>query len=370
MKRKDGDGTFRKKPNGRIEYMVSFGYDLYGKRIRKSFSGKTEAECRRKAKEYQKQLDSQQIALQDMTLGNWLEQWVDTYKKHTVQSSTYDEYKYIIRIIKEHQISHMLLTDMKPIHISDFFNTEANYSRTIIKKLRFVLNGAFEAAIDNDLCYKNPVRRASIPNKKQEEKTAYTEAEIQTLHNFAVTDSLFGVPMLLLLHTGMRSGELRALQYKDIDIQQRCVHIHHSIKRDGTIGAPKNGKARVVPLTVEFANLISSMIAEKNPDAYVIGDQDHFTTASGLRSRYQAFFRRLNKSEEKVVMQSPHCIRHTYSTSLQRAGVPIAIVSVILGHNSTEVTDKYTHLDNIEDLKAAVDRAEKIHHTIHHEQRF
>lgn len=114
-----------------------------------------------------------------------------------------------------------------------------------------------------------------------------------------------------------------------------------------------------MPLTTEFSALLNGMIAEKSPDAYVIEDMNHYTTASGLRSRYQAFFRRLNKTKEKVMMQSPHCIRHTYSTSLQRAGVPIAIVSVILGHSSTEMTDKYTHLDNIDDLRVAVDKAKK-----------
>ena len=58
-------------------------------------------------------------------------------------------------------------------------------------------------------------------------------------------------------------------------------------------------------------------------------------------------------------MKPPHCIRHTYSTDMQRAGVPIAIVSAILGHSSTDVTDKYTHLDNIEDLRNAVDKVTK-----------
>ena len=112
--RKDGDGTFRKKPNGSIEYMVSYGNDIYGKRIRKSFSGKTEAECRRKAKEYEKELHSNKATLIECTLSEWLDTWIDTYKSKTVQPSTYKEYKYIIEIIKGHQISQMKLNNIKP----------------------------------------------------------------------------------------------------------------------------------------------------------------------------------------------------------------------------------------------------------------
>lgn len=357
MKRKDGDGTFRKKPNGRVEYLVSFGYDMYGKRIRKSFSGKTEAECRRKAKEYQKKLDGEEIALNDMLLSDWLQKWVKTYKQHTVQSSTYNEYLYIISIICNHKISKMCIADIKPVHISDFFGEVTDYSRTIIKKLRFILNGAFEAAIDNELCYKNPVRRAAIPQKQQEEKTAYTDAEAQEIHDFAIKDSLFGIPMLILLHTGIRSGELRALRYCDIDIKDRCIHIFHSIKKDESLGLPKNGKARTVPITIEFAALLDDLLQGKAGECYIIGDSKKYTSAAGLRGRYNAFFRRLHNSGSEVPLKSPHCIRHTYSTAMQRAGVPLAIVSAILGHSSTDVTDKYTHLDNIEDLRNAIDSA-------------
>ena len=358
--RKDGDGTFRKKPNGSIEYMVSYGNDIYGKRIRKSFSGKTEAECRRKAKEYEKELHSNKATLIECTLSEWLDTWIDTYKSKTVQPSTYKEYEYLIAMIKTHKISNMKLNDIKPLHITDFFNSKTDYSKTIIKKLRFILNGAFEAGIDNDICYKNPVRRASIPNKQQKEKTAYSPDEIQIIHDFALTDELFGLPMLILLHTGIRSGELRALKYSDIDLSSRCINIRHSIKKDDTIGTPKNGKPRCVPLSVGFAELLKSMIKTDNSQLYVIGDESDYTTASGLRSRYQAFFRRMNKAVgNKIEMKPPHCIRHTYSTDMQRAGVPIAIVSAILGHSSTDVTDKYTHLDNIEDLRNAVDKVTK-----------
>jgi hypothetical protein len=55
MQRRKGDGCFKKFPNGTIEFTVSIGYDIYGKRQRKKFYGKTETEARRKYKEFLKE---------------------------------------------------------------------------------------------------------------------------------------------------------------------------------------------------------------------------------------------------------------------------------------------------------------------------
>lgn len=362
MSRKNGDGTFRVRPNGSVEYRVSYGTDMYGNPIRKSFYGKTETECRKKAKNFEKQLNTKDAVLVESTLGGWLDTWLTTYKTN-VRASTQTDYKYYIAIIKGHQISKMSIKDIKPLHVTSFFNSMSEYSGTIIKKLRFTLNAAFETAIDNDLCYKNPVRRASIPHKKQAEKTAYDTEQINTIKDFALTDELFGLPMLILLNTGARSGELRALKYCDFNLSERYLYITRSVKRDGAIGPPKNGKSRYVPLTYEFTEILKGKFAEPLSKKYILGGGEEPVTAAGLRSRYKWFFDRLQKSlkesgKETIEEKSPHCIRHTYGTELQRQGMPIAIVSEILGHSSTDVTDKYTHLGNVTDLKHALDSLE------------
>ncbi len=367
--RKDGDGSFRKKPNGRIEYTVSYGYDLYGKRLRKSFSGKTEAECRRKAKAYEASLNNQEEITQEYTLSEWLDQWLKLYKSRNVQTGTYDDYVYIVSIIKAHKLSSLRLIDIKPVHLMDFFGDNIRYSQTVLKKLRFVLNNAFEKAIDNDICYKNPMRRVDIPRKHTEEKDTFTEYEMSKIRDYAEVDKYFGLPMLILMSTGIRGGELRALAPDDIDTEQRCVYIKKAVKKGGEVGPPKNGKPRVVPLSKEIAQLLADKIEAIPKTVYIVGGQDKPVTEASLRSRYQQFIQRLNKSitaenlkkenkddwESEVRILSPHIMRHTYSTDLQRKGVPLAIVSKILGHSSTAVTDTYTHLGGLADLRNALD---------------
>ena len=92
---------------------------------------------------------------------------------------------------------------------------------------------------------------------------------------------------------------------------------------------------------------------------YVIAD--YIVTESSLRSRYMWFFDRLNKQlatdgKHPIEVLPPHSTRHTYSTLMQARGMPTAVVSKILGHQSLEVTGGYTHMDDYKILSEAVDK--------------
>ena len=88
-KNKKGCGSFRKLPNNSIEYAVSIGNDVYGTRQRKFFYGKTEAECRKKYKEFMKAGENQPTQSKEHTLSSWFDEWLTTYKSQKVQSTTY-----------------------------------------------------------------------------------------------------------------------------------------------------------------------------------------------------------------------------------------------------------------------------------------
>lgn len=367
-KRRDsGDGTFRELPNGTLEYTISYGYDAYGRRQRKRFYGKNPAECRRKSKDFLKGVGSKKNAVTDYTLGKWLDRWLASYRgkripagERQIQQSTLDEYKKYAGMIKKHKIANVLLTNIKPIMISDFLADDLEkYSHTVIKKTRFLLNAAFEVAIENDFCYKNPMRTAAIPQKAPGEKKAFTDIESTVITEFACHDREFGASMLLLLHAGLRSEELRAIG--PCDIVGRIVTIDKAVKEGGNLGLPKNGRPRVVPLPADIVESLHRCIDQS--DKYLLGG-DEFLTKDKLRSRYDAFFRRLNKhlesqKQKPIKRLPPHCCRHTYATQLRRKGVPLEIVSALLGHSELSVTDGYTHLNEVDDLIKALDSQPK-----------
>lgn len=367
-KRDNGDGTFRTLPNGTIEYTISYGYDAYGKRQRKRFYGKNPSDCKRRAKDFFKEVGTEKAAVVDYTLGQWLDRWLKSYRgkriqagKKQIQQSTLDEYQVYADRIKKYKISNVKLIDVKPIMLSDFFNDDlAKYSHTVIKKTRFLLNAAFEAAIENDYCYKNPMRTAAIPQKAPGTKEAFTDEQVSVITEYAPLDSDFGVAALLLFHAGLRSEELRAIG--PADINGRIVTIDKAIKESGELGPTKNGKPRIVPLPKDVSKTVGQLMKNMN-QTYILGGEE-FIGKDTLRSKYNAFFRRLNvwcaeNKKPQITRLPPHCCRHTFSTQLRRKGVALETVSALLGHSELSVTEGYTHLNILDDLINAIDGKKK-----------
>lgn len=357
MQRKKGDGSFKKLPNGTVEFTISVGYDIYGKRQRKKFYGKTETECRKMYKEFLKGGEKQPSSSKEYTLSDWLDIWLKTYKENKVQSSTYDDYVNLSKHVKEHKIGKMKLSNIKPIHITEFFTDFLNYSKSFTNQMRFVLNGGFECAIDNDLCLKNPVKRAEITKKTQPEKESFTEDEVKIIIDFAKTDNLFGIPIYLMLNTDMRSGEMRALTIDKIDLEKGIIFVDKSIKSNGELGLPKNGKARIVPLNLEAVGFLKEKLNKET--RYLIGDS-YYISADGFKSRYNWFFNRLNTllkntNRKPIFRKPPHSTRHTCATLWQDKGMPMELISELLGHQSTGVTKRYTHTQ-INTLTQAVEK--------------
>ncbi len=365
-RRGKGDGTFRKLPNGTVEYTVSTGRDTYGKRVRKKFYGQNPADCRRQYKQWLKDVGQQKAALTDYTLGEWLDRWLQTYKgkripagRKQIEQSTLDEYADYATRIKKYKISNMLLTEIKPIMLSDFFQGDlSEYSHTVIHKTKFLLNAAFEAAIDNDYCYKNPMRNVAVPQQPKGDKPTFDEYGVREIVKFAARDKAFGVCMLLLLGTGMRSQDIRALRTDRINIDERTILIDLSVKRDGTLGKPKNGRERTVPISRALAKHLKKYL-DWSREYVVLGDKPAYSI-NGIDNRYNTFFRHMNaylrsKGKTEVDPLTPHCCRHTYSTVLQRKGVPKSVVAALLGHSGVEVTERYTHLGTMEDMRKAID---------------
>lgn len=79
---------------------------------------------------------------------------------------------------------------------------------------------------------------------------------------FCKNDDTFGLPIIILLSTGIRSGELRALSPGKFDFKRCCVLIDSAVKRDGTIGPPKNGKERIVPINKNVMTFIEEKSTE------------------------------------------------------------------------------------------------------------
>lgn len=293
----------------------------------------------------------------EITLKEWIPLWLLNYKKNFVRSNTLDEYRIILNAASENTIGDMRVCDIMPIHIMQLYNSFSDYSDSYLHKLRFLLKDAFEDAVDNNLCSRNPARKAKVKSQKiKREKIPFTDEEFKTIIRYASGND-FGIIIELLLSTGMRSGEVRALTISQFNFEDHTIKIDRAVKRDGTIGLPKNNTSRKIPIPPKLALRIKNATISEN--GFIISDGGTHISPELFRRKYNLFFRKLNIQQKQkglthIDARSPHICRHTFSTILQRNGVPMSVVSSILGHKNIGVTQDYTHLNTIEDMKKAL----------------
>lgn len=156
--------------------------------------------------------------------------------------------------------------------------------------------------------------------------------------------------ILVALRTGLRIGELRGLQWGDVDLERRVLHVRRTDPGRKTMDAtkPKGNRDRIVPLTVESAEALRRI---RPADATSTG----WVWPALLRRRGEKRARaRSEKGCWTAIARAAkragladvgwHTLRHTYASHLVMRGVAIRVIQKWLGHASIKETEKYAHL--------------------------
>jgi site-specific recombinase XerD len=139
-----------------------------------------------------------------------------------------------------------------------------------------------------------------------------------------------------MLYSGLRSAEVLGLDVRDADIGGRWVRV-----------MGKGGKERRVPLDAEVAGVIQTYLLAERPDTssprlFVVSkgpNRGQPLTAAGLRTIF-----RYHRQLTGVSAGHPHALRHTFGTALAEAGVDLAVMQALLGHDHVDSAAAYIHL--------------------------
>ena len=136
----------------------------------------------------------------------------------------------------------------------------------------------------------------------------------------------------------MRAGELCGLRVDDVDLFRKLVRVRQAVWH-GTVQMPKTKNAiRDIPVPVEIVNALRAHIGDRK-EGFV------FATKNGTPWNADLLLKRHLRKELKVVDGNLHMFRHTFATRQLNAGVPVFVVSKLLGHASTSTTlNIYTHV--------------------------
>lgn len=295
-----------------------------------------------------------------MTVNAWFAEWKQTYKdpKGLTPKSLgmYDE-KYNGYI--KPAIGHMKLKDVKDVHLQRILNGQAGKSASHVKKLRMVLQEMFKRARQSRLIPYDPAELLELPSVTQGKRRSITEDERKAMLEVAETHPA-GLWVLTLLYTGMRPGESASLTWADVDFKNNEIHVH-TAKESGskTVKAPKTASGvRDIPI---HSKLLPRLLeARKRPFDPVFPNARGESADDDTMYRWWRSFLRStdihmgamvyrNKIIESKLSDdlTTYCLRHTFCTDLQKAGVSINVAKELMGHSDISVTANiYTHRDN------------------------
>ena len=416
-----GFGSLRKLNSGtfRLEKTHTFPDQITQKRV--SVTGVTPEECMRKMQDAELRLDKEfeeEVSCSDdarETLSVAADRWLKKEKGGKVKQATYDRIERTINNqVKGYTIGTLVVKDITPKDIEDHLNEIAKeYSHSVVSKTYDFLSQFFTYARPE----KNPMIGISKPARNAQGDISdddedlfgnshmadmvLSDDEIKIFKDFVYQPpmigvkgrSRYGVLYYFTLLTFLRSGEIRALKWKDIDFKNKRMQITKTVARvvDRTdndkktnlmVTTPKttNGR-RIVMLTDDAIDAIThyrSLTTLIAPDDFVFSTDNgkplsEAQTARTLKAILQAaglmrdnsVISRLrgkkNLTEEEMrFLTAPdregfgmHYLRHSGISYYLRHGVPIDVISKMAGHSSTDITRRiYYHINNTQEMDA------------------
>lgn len=331
--------------------------------------GNNKRKAERVLKELIAKYEGLNLENENVLFTTFLDKWLQSVKP-ILKPATWESYdKTVSGKIKPYfEQKNYKFKDMKPETFTEYFvflaqqgksNGKGGLSYKTVKNIRGVLSSAYEYAIENSYIKDNPVLKSKMPSFAHSIKSdvpEYSAEQVRKLLLFAKeNDSHIYIFLLLALYTGLRKGELLALTWDDVDYDKKLLRVNKS--RTGSrkaittqITTPKTESSnRKIPLNDTVLEALKAEKKRQDEHAEILGKgydkSSSFIIRTVLGKPYvnlSAINRVVNRLTEKAGL--PHCtihgFRHSVASILDDNGVPIQDISVLLGHESVQTTER------------------------------
>lgn len=252
-------------------------------------------------------------------------------------------------------------------------NTNKPSSKRFLRCISNVSNSIFDFAIENEYVNRNPAYKSATKIPKTA-PTKVVDAVSDKLKNLIIEyEHSAKIAVMLMMFMGLRTGELLALEWKNIDFDKRTIQINKSCSKcssnqyyvkEGT----KNGKCRIVPIPESILSWLEKEFFNSNNSLVFPNNSGRLHTPTTWRRTWKSYQNDLNyyaytlKCKAKGITPknkfapsgipdmgikfNAHQLRHTYATMLFLAGVDVLTMKELLGHSDIKTTlGIYTHLE-------------------------
>ena len=333
-RRTKGEGTLRKRKDGRWEGWFNIGKDENGKTKRKSVTAKTKSECQEKLNKAKEEYLKEQSVLSshtyltnsDPTLNEWYEIWINTFCRNVIKDYTVNGYEQRFKTNILPALGDMKLSELSTVNCQQFLvglfsdgrqrgrekhgNGLAYYS---VKGIERTLSSCLQKAVDEDLIPKNPISKVKLPNCTKPEMKTLKKEELTAFLEETKRSGCYEF-YYLELTTGMRLGEICALEWNDLSLENKTITVNKAvqkIKGEIKINTPKTkSSVRTIRLCDECIRLLSELKANQIPKSKYIFP----SSVTGEIRDTSAVTRRLHRIQDRAGVPRIrfHDLRHPY----------------------------------------------------------
>ena len=358
-KRKRGDGMLRKRSDGRWEARVVIGYNEKGLPITKNVTALEKSKCIEKLEKLKEEIGTVQRdnVKSDMTFGEWLDFWYRQYCKMTIRpttQATYENriYNHIIPEIGKITLSKLAQNDLQQFYARLKKSGRLQYTDSLgeglsdrmVRSCHGVCRTALDKAVQESLILENPAIGCKLPPKKSREMQVLSPEEMQRFLIQARYDGYFEI-LLLALATGMRRGEIMALQWVDLNLATGELNIRRQVyyvKGEMIISEPKTKSSiRTIILPKSVANVLAEL-KKTVKSRWIFPSPLKEDMPRNPHTVYKKMQLVLERSGCKKIRF--HDLRHTFATTALANGMDVKTLSAMIGHVSSQTTlDIYLH---------------------------
>lgn len=285
-----------------------------------------------------------------MNLNDLLEIWLAD-KKKTIKYRTYERYDGLIKNHIAPGLGNIDIDKLSRKDIQAFVNKmyADGMSASSVNIMISIIRLSCEYACDMELISSDPTERLKRMHNDGKEAQAFNRNEQRLLEEYVISSGdrrYFGI--LLCMYTGLRIGELLALDSSDVDIGAGIIYVRKTVyrkkdengKRSLYLDLPKTASSeRIIPMPRNIRKMMEDHLA-KNIGECVIENKkgERMSTRS-----YQYIFKSLCK-RCGVRRLNFHALRHTFATRALECGMDIKTLSEIMGHKNATITlNRYAH---------------------------
>lgn len=347
-----GENIFHRK-DGRWEARYIKGQDNFGKKTYGYVYGKTYQEVKNKRNEILLNLDynshkSNRI-LPKKDFNNNIDEWLHR-EELFLKKSTYSHYTNVINKHIRPFFGNYSIERINESLINEYIRQKININKLKISTINQII-----VILNSILRFFNYNLNIKIPRQKKEPLKLLKETEILRLQNY-ITSNVDGYTtgILISLHTGLRIGEICALRWMDIDLENETLIVKHTVSRilnkeSSQVKtrlvldtAKTDNSVRIIPINSIL--LMQLMRYKKNNTKetdFIISNSPRIADPRTFYNNYKKILKKCGLKEYTY-----HTLRHTFATKCCRLGLDPKSLSEILGHSNVKTTLAiYVHPD-------------------------